>query len=95
MTEDHSLLLENKEIAKPTQVGVGTALLHGNCVESIDTCTDTSITKEEAKVMGFFFGDGSCGTYQCRSGVFRICAMKNSKLEYLDYNFLECPFELN
>lgn len=61
VTEDHSLLLENKEIAKPTQVGVGTALLHGNCVESIDTCTDTSITKEEAKVMGFFFGDGSCG----------------------------------
>jgi DNA polymerase elongation subunit (family B) len=61
VTEDHSLLLENKEIAKPTQVGVGTALLHGNCVESIDTCTDTSITREEAKVMGFFFGDGSCG----------------------------------
>ena len=61
VTEDHSLLLENKEIAKPTQVGVGTALLHGNCVNSIDTCTDTSITREEAKVMGFFFGDGSCG----------------------------------
>ena len=61
VTEDHSLLLENKEIAKPTQVGVGTALLHGNCVNSIDTCTDTSITKEEAKVMGFFFGDGSYG----------------------------------
>jgi DNA polymerase elongation subunit (family B) len=61
VTEDHSLLLENKEIAKPTQVGVGTALLHGNCVNSIDTCTDTSITKEEAKDMGFFFGDGSYG----------------------------------
>ena len=61
VTEDHSLLLENKEIAKPTQVSVGTALLHGNCVNSIDTCTDTSITKEEAKVMGFFFGDGSYG----------------------------------
>jgi DNA polymerase elongation subunit (family B) len=61
VTEDHSLLLENKEIAKPTQVGIGTALLHGNCVNSIDTCTDTSITKEEAKDMGFFFGDGSYG----------------------------------
>jgi DNA polymerase delta subunit 1 len=43
VTEDHSLLLENKEIAKPTQVGVGTALLHGNCVESIGTRTDPSV----------------------------------------------------
>ena len=28
VTEDHSLLLENKEIAKPTEVGIGTTLLH-------------------------------------------------------------------
>ena len=93
VTEDHSLLLENKEIAKPTQVGVGTALLHGNCVESIDTCTDTSITKEEAKVMGFFFGDGSCGTYRCKSGVKSTWALNNSKLEYLEEMQKLCPFE--
>jgi len=93
VTEDHSLLLENKEIAKPTQVGVGTALLHGNCVNSIDTCTDTSITKEEAKVMGFFFGDGSCGTYLCKSGVKSTWALNNSKLEYLEEMQKMCPFE--
>lgn len=93
VTEDHSLLLENKEIAKPTQVSVGTALLHGNCVNSIDTCTDTSITKEEAKVMGFFFGDGSCGTYLCKSGVKSTWALNNSKLEYLEEMQKLCPFE--
>ena len=60
VTEDHSLLLENKEIAKPTQVGVGTALLHGNCVESMAHAYP-NVSIEEAKDMGFFFGDGSCG----------------------------------
>jgi DNA polymerase elongation subunit (family B) len=60
VTEDHSLLLENKEIAKPTQVGVGTALLHGNCVESMAHAYP-NVSIEEAKVMGFFFGDGSYG----------------------------------
>jgi DNA polymerase elongation subunit (family B) len=60
VTEDHSLLLENKEIAKPTQVGVGTALLHGNCVESMAHAYP-SVSIEEAKVMGFFFGDESYG----------------------------------
>jgi hypothetical protein len=92
VTEDHSLLLENKEIAKPTQVGVGTALLHGNCVESMAHAYP-SVSIEEAKVMGFFFGDGSCGTYQCKSGVKSTWALNNSKLEYLEEMQKLCPFE--
>jgi len=92
VTEDHSLLLENKEIAKPTQVGVGTALLHGNCVESMAHAYP-NVSIEEAKVMGFFFGDGSCGTYRCKSGVKSTWALNNSKLEYLEEMQKLCPFE--
>src|SRR5210317_2403916 len=65
VTEDHSLLLKNKEMIKPSEVALGTELLHGNCVSTFCD-VDTDITLEEAKVMGFFFGDGSCGHYDSK-----------------------------
>jgi hypothetical protein len=34
VTEDHSLLLKNKEMIKPSEVCLGTELLHGNSVEA-------------------------------------------------------------
>ncbi len=42
------------------------------------------ITKEEAWVWGFFFGDGSCGDYNCNSGHKKSWAINNSNLEYLN-----------
>lgn len=42
------------------------------------------ITKEEAWVWGFFFGDGSCGHYVCNSGIKRTWAINNSNTEYLN-----------
>ena len=49
----------------------------------------TSITKEQAYVMGFFFGDGSCGSYTCPSGKKSSWALNNASVDiiekYLEY----------
>ena len=88
VTEDHSLLLKTKEIVKPGQVTLGTELLHGDCVNAIvDTVSGVSI--DEAKVMGFFFGDGSCGHYDSKY----TWALNNSNMKYLEEMKSLCPFE--
>ena len=92
VTEDHSLLLENKEMIKPCEVSIGTKLLHGNSVDAFDG-KDKSVTVDEAKVMGFFFGDGSCGTYNTSSGVKRSWALNNSNMSYLLEMQKLCPFD--
>lgn len=43
-----------------------------------------TITKEEAWVWGMFFGDGSCGYYECKSGDKYSWAINNSNLKYLE-----------
>ena len=92
VTEDHSLLLENKEMIKPCEVSIGTKLLHGNSVDAFDG-KDKSVTIDEAKVMGFFFGDGSCGTYNTANGVKRTWALNNSNMKYLLEMQKLCPFD--
>jgi len=42
------------------------------------------ITKEEAWVWGIFFGDGSCGSYECESGGKKSWALNNTNLKYLN-----------
>ncbi len=42
------------------------------------------ITKEEAWVWGLFFGDGSCGKYDCKSGAKTTWAINNSNTDYLN-----------
>lgn len=43
-----------------------------------------TITKFEAWVWGIFFGDGSCGRYECPSGLKYSWAINNSNMKYLD-----------
>ena len=94
VTSDHSLLLKNKHMVKPSEVGLGQELLHGNTRDAFETVAHvTDITREEAKVMGFFFGDGSCGTYECPSGIKRTWALNNSNMDYLLEMQKLCPFE--
>src|SRR6056300_803996 len=88
VTEDHSLLLENKEMIKPTEVVLGTKLLHGACVYAFSE-QNSSITVEEAKVMGFFFGDGSCGKYDSKY----TWALNNANIQFLKQMADLCPFE--
>lgn len=54
VTEDHSLLSENAEMVKPTEVSLGTKLLHGTCVDAFGEVND-EVSIKEAKVMGFMF----------------------------------------
>ena len=42
------------------------------------------ITKYEAWVWGFFFGDGSCGDYDCKSGGKKSWAINNSNMHFLE-----------
>jgi DNA polymerase elongation subunit (family B) len=88
VTEDHSLLRDNKEMVKPCEVLLGTRLLHGNSVHGVDW-DDTSVSVDEAKVMGFFFGDGSCGHY----GDKYTWALNNSNVDCLIEMQNLCPFE--
>ena len=94
VTEDHSLLLENTDMIKPTDLNLGVSLLHGNCVDSfIDRHVDSRVYSDEAKVMGFFFGDGSCGRYRCKYGIKNTWALNNSNLDYLKEMQNICPFD--
>jgi DNA polymerase elongation subunit (family B) len=62
VTDDHSLILSNGEEISPKNVEIGTKLLHC-ALPQPTTKTMSSVTVEQARIMGFFFGDGSCGEY--------------------------------
>lgn len=149
VTEDHSLMTENFEKIKPTDLKIGDKLAHAfpteftenertivkmkkeiletkickkcniekdinefynsNTIKSgrSNKCRDCSyysntksplrnvkknfkyedyiLTNAEAEVWGFHFGDGHCGTYNCKSGVKNVWALNNQNLEYLNY----------
>ena len=77
VTDDHSLIgLDGKEIS-PKEVGVGSELLH-HALPTISECGYEGISEEEAQIMGFFFGDGSCGEYICDSGKKASWALNNA-----------------
>ncbi len=86
VTDDHSLVRSDGTEISPKDIEIGTELLHKQLPlfnEKISL-----ITKEEAQIMGFFFGDGSCGNYTCESGKKSSWALNNSSLillnEYLN-----------
>ena len=84
VTEDHSLLSDKREKIKPGECVVGeTKLFHcfpnevsgeplhlNEIVEELDKYETSVKTYEEmeAFIYGMFFGDGSCGYYECPSG---------------------------
>lgn len=82
VTEDHSLVRANGEAVMPRDVEIGTALLHHAYPEVIDGHYD--MTEEEARIAGFFFGDGSCGVYDCPSGKKSSWALNNANLDLLE-----------
>ena len=89
VTEDHSLLSVDKREIKPTDVAVGVELLHHDCGRAFESEIQTDITAAEAKVMGFFFGDGSCGHYDTKY----TWALNNSNISILTAMQQACPFE--
>ena len=90
VTDDHSLVQNNGEEISPKDVEIGTKLLHSTVELNPLIIKENNITKEEAQIMGFFFGDGSCGVYNCPSGKKASWALNNSNEELLDKYFKLC-----
>jgi len=83
VTDDHSLILEDGNEISPKEVDIGTKLLHKTLVhESSRLDVENNISADMAKIYGFFFGDGSCGIYDCPSGKKASWALNNAN-EYL------------
>jgi DNA polymerase elongation subunit (family B) len=91
VTDDHSLLREDASEISPKDAPVGMKLLHGNCMDAF-VATPCGITVAEAKVMGFFYGDGSCGKYGTGSKVKNTWALNNRNMDYLSEMQDLCPF---
>ena len=113
VTEGHSLLDKNGKIVKPTEIKVGMKLLHKypqfekkeiklkDILNYIKNIGETSLCEKEAFILGFFYGDGSCGKYNCPSGVKYSWALnqKNIKmctiLQSLLIEIYNEPFKIN
>ena len=84
VTDDHSLILSNGHEISPKNVEIGTKLLHCALPQPQPASDEVPmITVEQARVMGFFFGDGSCGEYDCDSGKKCTWALNNASLEFI------------
>jgi len=82
VTEDHSLLNENKEIIKPTECNLETKLLNSYPTEFTENCN--TVSKDRAFIYGFFYGDGSCDRYECPSGLKYTWALNNADMDVLN-----------
>jgi DNA polymerase elongation subunit (family B) len=82
VTDDHSLINSNGEEISPKDCILGQELLHYDL--PLFVSNNNYISEEEAQIMGFFFGDGSCGEYKCSSGKKASWALNNSSLILLN-----------
>jgi DNA polymerase elongation subunit (family B) len=82
VTDDHSLVKLDRTEISPKDCSIGLELLHKDL--PLFDINETSITEAEAQIMGFFFGDGSCGSYNCSSGKKSSWALNNSSLILLN-----------
>ena len=83
VTQHHSLLLSNGDIVKPSEVTIGTDLLHARLPLFSIKDESTQQNRDFARIIGFFIGNGSCGVYQCASGVKYSWALNNSNYTLL------------
>lgn len=83
VTDDHSLLKSTGEEISPKYLKVGDQLLHHPYpqIKSLGLPSKDDIIR--AKIDGFFVGDGSCGYYDCPSGLKASWALNNSNMELL------------
>lgn len=87
VTDDHSLLKNDESIISPNEIEIGTELLHNtlNIEQYIFDNNNDSISLMKSKISGFFFGDGSCGIYNCPSGIKYSWALNNKNIDLLKY----------
>lgn len=79
-TEDHSLLQSCGNPVKPGEVCVGQRLL---VCETPHTNDVDTMSSDEAMIYGFFYGDGSCGSYDTSWGVKYTWALNNSDIKII------------
>jgi DNA polymerase elongation subunit (family B) len=82
VTDDHSLITKDGNEISPKDVKIGSELLHNQLPKN--KIINNIITEDEAQIMGFFFGDGSCGEYDCPSGKKASWALNNASLDIID-----------
>lgn len=81
VTEDHSLLNTASEKVTPNEVKVGFELLH----HDLPLYPEVEMrTKSPFYTLGLFYGDGSCGRYETKSGIKRTWAINNQNLNFLN-----------
>lgn len=83
VTDDHSLLRKDGAEVSPKDLKIGDELLH---VAYPGICANTGqYDVNEARILGFFMGDGSCGCYDCKSGSKSSWALNNADMELLEF----------
>ena len=88
VTDDHSLLTKEGIEISPNEVNIGSELLHfPNPINNLFECR---FSEDEARIMGFFFVDGSCGEYECPSGKKKTWALNNSSIDLINKYLLLC-----
>ena len=82
VTDDHSLLNSQGIEVSPKDLKVGDSLLHHSYpAKEAELGGDVL----EARIAGFFFGDGSCGSYECPSGNKSSWALNNANIQLLQF----------
>ena len=99
VTKDHSLLDHLGNKIKPTDCKPNeTKMMTGHPIHDNfrdvkldqilhdidDQDVERTIEERRALVYGFFYADGSCGTYQTKYGIKRTWALNNQNMQYLE-----------
>lgn len=92
VTDDHSLLKPNGDIISPKNVNLETELLHNDLPVDTKVLWE-KITVGKAVIYGFFFGDGSCGYYNCNSGNKYSWALNNKDSTIIEKYLKLCKEE--
>jgi DNA polymerase elongation subunit (family B) len=91
VTDDHSLLKHNDEEISPNDCEVGEKLMHHPLIHTCEyVASQDEVSSEKARIYGFFFGDGSCGSYSCDSGKKASWALNNKDMDLLNYYLRLC-----
>lgn len=81
VTDDHSLLKPDATEISPKDLNIGDSLLH----HEIPQFNSSEGNLDELRIMGFFMGDGSCGIYECPSGMKSSWALNNANIKLLEF----------
>lgn len=80
VTNDHSLLRLDKTEVSPDNLKIGDSLMHSPYPVICNNSSDIH-SISEARIMGFFCGDGSTGDYNCPSGKKCSWALNNADMK--------------